>query len=167
MHLNPSPVSGIFLLVVVQSPGHVGPFCNPMDCSPPGSFIHGISQARTLEWVAISFSGGPSQPRQGPNPRPLHWQLGSLPLTHQGSSPFSFYCNNNIQQHSLTLCMHICQSLCLTLCDPMDCSPPGSSVHGILLTRILEWVAIPVSSGSSPPRDQTRVSHTAGRFFTI
>ena len=38
---------------------------------------------------------------------------------------------------------------CLTLCDPMDCSPPGSSVHGILQARILEWVAMPFSRGSS------------------
>ena len=43
---------------------------------------------------------------------------------------------------------------CLTLCDPMDCSPPGSSVHGILQARILEWVAMPSSRGSSQPRDQ-------------
>ena len=45
--------------------------------------------------------------------------------------------------------------------------PPGSSVHGILQVRILEWVAIPFSRGYSQPRDQTRVSHIAGRFFTI
>ena len=57
--------------------------------------------------------------------------------------------------------------LCLTLCDPMDCSLPSSSVHGILQAKILEWVAIPFSRGSSLPRDQTRVSCTAGRFFTI
>ena len=55
---------------------------------------------------------------------------------------------------------------CPTLCDPMDCSPPGSSVHGILQARTLEWVAIPFSRGSSQPRDQTQVSHTAGGFFT-
>ena len=48
---------------------------------------------------------------------------------------------------------------CPTLCDPMDCSPPGSSVHGILLVRILEWVAISFCGGSSWPRDWTRVSH--------
>ena len=48
--------------------------------------------------------------------------------------------------------------LCLTLCDPMDRSPPGSSVHGILQARILEWVAIPSSRGSSQPRDRTCVS---------
>ena len=44
---------------------------------------------------------------------------------------------------------------CLTLCDPMDCSLPGSSVYGILQARILEWIAIPFSRGSSRPRDQT------------
>ena len=55
----------------------------------------------------------------------------------------------------------------LILCDPMDCSPPGSSVLGILQARILEWVAIPLSRGSSRPRDQTWVSCIAGRFFTI
>ena len=58
---------------------------------------------------------------------------------------------------------------CLTLCDPMDCSPPGSSVHGILQARILEWVAMPSSSRSSQPRDRTCISCIsciAGRFFT-
>ena len=45
--------------------------------------------------------------------------------------------------------------LCPTLCDPMDCSPPGSCVHGILQARILEWVAVSSSRGSSPPRDGT------------
>ena len=51
-------------------------------------------------------------------------------------------------------------------CDPVDCSLPGSSVHGILQARILEWVAIPFSR-SSLPRDWTWVSCTTGRFFTI
>ena len=55
----------------------------------------------------------------------------------------------------------------VALCDPMDCSPPGSSVHGILQARILEWVAIPFSRGSSQPRDRTLVSYIAGRFFTV
>ena len=48
--------------------------------------------------------------------------------------------------------------LCPTLCDPMDCCLPGSSVHGILQARIQEWVAIPFSRGPSQPRDRTRVS---------
>ena len=56
---------------------------------------------------------------------------------------------------------------CQTLCDSMDCDPPGSSVHGILWARILELVAVPFSWGSSWPRDQTHVSHIAGRWFTL
>ena len=55
----------------------------------------------------------------------------------------------------------------LTLCNPMDCSPSGCSVHGILRARILEWVAIPFSRGSSQPKGQTWVSCIAGRFFTV
>jgi len=59
----------------------------------------------------------------------------------------------------------------LTLWDPMDCSPSGSSVHGILQARILEWLAVPSSKGSSQPRDQTHISslkspELAGRFCT-
>ena len=61
--------------------------------------------------------------------------------------------------------MLVAQS-CPTLCDPMDCSPPGSSLHEIFQARILKWVAISFSRGSSQPRDQTWVSCTAGRFFT-
>ena len=56
--------------------------------------------------------------------------------------------------------------LCPTHCDPMDSSLPGSSIHGIFQARILEWVAISFSRGSSPPRDLTQVSRTAGRLFT-
>ena len=71
--------------------------------------------------------------------------------------------------HVLYLYTHMCvctklfQS-CLTLCD---CSPPGRSVQGILQARILEWVAMPSSRGSSWPRDQTQVSCIASRFFTV
>ena len=56
---------------------------------------------------------------------------------------------------------------CPTLCDPIDGSPPGSPIPGILQARILEWVAIPFSRGSSRPRDQSQVYHIAGRFFII
>ena len=56
---------------------------------------------------------------------------------------------------------------CLTLCDPMDYSLPGSSVHGILQARTLEWFAMPFSRRSSQPRDWAWVSCTAGRLFTI
>ena len=55
--------------------------------------------------------------------------------------------------------MKVTQS-CPTFCDPMDCSLPGSSVHGILQARILDWVAVPFSRGSSQLRDRTQVSCT-------
>ena len=56
---------------------------------------------------------------------------------------------------------------CPTLCDPVDCSPPSSSIHGILQARILEWVAISFSRGSSRPRNRTQVSRIAGRHFIL
>ena len=65
-------------------------------------------------------------------------------------------------------CMHVLYLVaqsCLSLCDPMDCSPPCSSVHGILQARILEKVAMPSSRGSS--QDQTMVSCIAGGFFMV
>ena len=67
-------------------------------------------------------------------------------------------------QVSLYVCL--VAQFCQTLCDPMHCSLPGSSVQGILRARILEWVAIPFFRGSFQPRDWTWVSYIAGRFFT-
>ena len=64
------------------------------------------------------------------------------------------------------VCVCVCPraQLCLTLCNPMDCRQPGSSVHGIFLVRILEWVTMPSSRGSSRPKNWTCVSCTAGGF---
>ena len=56
---------------------------------------------------------------------------------------------------------------CLTLCDPMDCSLPGSSVHGIFQARVLEWISTSFSRGSSQPRDRTWISHIVDRRFTV
>ena len=56
---------------------------------------------------------------------------------------------------------------CPTLCDPMDCSLPGASVHGIFQARVLKWVATAFSRGSSQPRDRTLVSRIVGRRFTV
>ena len=58
--------------------------------------------------------------------------------------------------------MHAKSLHCVQLCDPVDYSPPGSFVHGILQARILEWVAMPSSRGSTQPRDQTHVSYVSG-----
>ena len=74
-------------------------------------------------------------------------------------------------QWVLTVCVCVC--VCVTRSavsdslDSIDCSSPGSSVHGILQARILQWVAISSSRGSSQPRDQTQVSCTANRLFTV
>ena len=63
--------------------------------------------------------------------------------------------------------LYLVTQLCPTLCNPMGSSPPGSPVHEILQARILEWVAMLSSRGSSGPRDRTQVSHIARRFFII
>ena len=91
----------------------------------------------------------------------LHFTRKKLPLGRKGS------CSEVIQKaapSSRCACWVSPVRLCVT---PMDCSPPGSSVHGILQARILEWVAMPSSKGSPPPRDQTRVSCVSciGRRF--
>ena len=66
----------------------------------------------------------------------------------------------------MNMCCLVAKS-CPTLCDPMECSPPGSSVHGISQARIWEWVATSCSKGSSQPRGQTWISCIASGFFTI
>ena len=75
-----------------------------------------------------------------------------------------------VQQNDSDVCVCVCV-LCVQSCpvlhDPMDCSPPGSSVHGILQARILDQVAISFSRGSFQPRDETWVSSIAGGSFTI
>ena len=67
--------------------------------------------------------------------------------------------------YGMCVCVMLVAQSCPTLCDPMDCSPPGSSVHGILQARILEWVAMPSSRGSSWPRNWNWVSCITGRSY--
>ena len=178
--------------------------------------VHGILQARILEWVAFRFSRGSSQPEI--EPRSLALLVDSLPtelsgkakwkkviwiLKYQGSglvwtiklgqsqwlliSPkaglYPEVPRKGVGKGSLPgttraelatsshFLLELVTQSCLTLCDPMDCSPPGSSVHGILQARILEWVAISSSRGSSQPsRDRTCNCYLnptlVGRFFT-
>ena len=84
-------------------------------------------------------------------------------LNHFTKSPTS---PSSLLFFRVCVCAKSLQS-CLNLCNPMDCSPPGSSVHRILQARILEWVAMPSSGGSSQPRDRTQVSHIASGYFII
>ena len=114
-----------------------------MNCSLPGFSVHGIFQARILEWVATSFSRVSSQPRN------------RCQVSHIAGGFFTSIC-----------CYCLVAKSCQTLCNPMNCSLPGFSVHGILQARILKWVDISFSRGSSQPRDQTHVSCLTGRFST-
>ena len=101
------------------------------------------------------------------SPHPYDSVLAKL-LYHRLSVPLAPPFKQTSGKFSLTsavLCL-VAQS-CQTLCNPIDCSPPGSPVHGILQARILEWVAVPSSRRSFPPRDRTQVSRIAGGFFTI
>ena len=79
-----------FSSLVVELLSHVW-LCDPMDCSLPGSSVHGISQARILEWVAFSYSRRSSRPRDQSSSL-SHWQADSLPMSHQGS-PFPLFCS--------------------------------------------------------------------------
>ena len=111
--------------------------CNPMDYT-----VYGILQARILEWEAIPFSRRSSQSREWMQVSCTAGRFYTIWATREVGT---FY----------VLCL-VAQS-CQTLCYPMDCSPPGSSVHGIFQARILEWVASSFSRRSSWPRDWTGV----------
>ena len=114
-----------------------------------------------------------------------HWSLRSSLITEQtlgintsasvvsvAWNSLKWVCNKAHFSFLNSKCAYVLAKLlqlCLTLCDPMDCSLPGSSVHGILQARILEPVALPSSRGPSWPRNQTPIScssYSAGRFFT-
>ena len=102
----------------------------------------------------------------------IKWDLLLWPGEfHEPYSPWGCKESDTTEQLSLALFILWLQmlvaQLCPTLCNSMDCSPPGSSVHGISQARILQWVAISFSRGSSWLRDQTQFCHNAGRFFTI
>ena len=259
-----SQISLLFSCYVVSNS------CNPMDCSPPGSSVHGISQARILEWVSniisqfswvqslsrvrlfvtpwtaacqaslsitnswsllklmsiksvmpsshhvIPFSSCPqSLPAPGSFPKSQLFTWGGqsigvsasesvLPMNTQDWSPSAWtgwislqskglsrvFSNTTVQKHQFFCAqlsspsnshintrplekpsnvmneMKSAQS-CPTLCDPTDCSLLGSSLHGILQARILEWIAISFSRGSSQLRDRTQVSCTAGTHFNL
>ena len=156
-----------------------------------GSSVHGI--LRILEWAVIPFSRGSSQARDWtrsptlhvhslpPEPpgKPQNTGVGGLTLLQQifpkpgtklGSPAFQVdslpaeHCQAPIKIKVLC-CSCLVTKSCPTLCDLMVYSPPGSSVHGVLQARILEWVAIFFSRGSSQPRDQSKVSCTGRQIL--
>ena len=151
-----------------------------MDCSPPGSSVHGILHARILEWVAINFSG--DLPDKGSNPALLHCRQIFYHFRHQGnprllikngpchSYPYH-YRKNSLERHKLksafTVCVcacahtrtHTCACMlsrsvaqwCLSLCSPMDSRLPGSSVHGIVQATYWSGLSCPTPGDHSIP----------------
>ena len=139
-------------------------FCNSMDCSLPGSSVHGIFQARILEWVAIALSRKSSRPwdrtcvsclagRFFTTEPPAKTEQSTVLWEPKGYNDWlprrgktgGF---RNIRMGSWRITAAAAKSLqsCPTLCDPIDGSPPGSPVPGILQARTLEWVAISFSN---------------------
>ena len=136
--------------------------CNPMDY-----IVHGILQARILEWVAFSFSRGFFQPRDGIQVSCVAGGFFISWATRETYTSDSLWSHG--LKHARLLCPPLSPGVCanscpwvgdailractlsrfsrVRLCDPTDCRPPGSSVRGILQARTLEWVAIS-SSGA-------------------
>ena len=135
----------------------------PTLCDPLDYRVHGILQARILEWVAFPFSRGSSWPRD------------QTQVFHIAGGFFTSWATREAQKDTCTPIFIVKESesesevaqSCPTLCYPMVCSLPGFSIHGILQARILEWVTISFSRGSSWPRDRIWVSHIGGRRFNL
>ena len=147
-----------------------------MDCSPPDFSVHGDSPGRNTGVGCHDLLQGIS-PIQGSKPGLLHCRRILYYLSQQRSPrilqwvayPFSTGSSGPCNQNGVS-CIALSEvaQLCPTLCNPMDCSLPGSSVHGIFQARVLEWVAISFfSRESSQPRDQTQGSCIACGFFTV
>ena len=133
----------------------------------PGCTCFSTSSSQVLEHKLSSHFHGLSCSAvcgnfldQGSNPWLLHWQADSLLLSHLGSPVLIVIRLLLWDGYHTCMCAKLLQS-CPTLCDPMDCSLPGSFVHGILQAGVLEWVAVSSSRGSSRPRDWTHVSYVS------
>ena len=147
-------------MCVFQSLSHVWLFATPWSvaCQAPLS----LEFSRQEYWSGLPFPSPRYLPNPGIKPRSPtleadFFTIWAIPLLNR-SSMKAIICLSHV-------CVSVAQSS-LTLCDPMDCSPPGSYVHGILQAEILEWVAIPFSKVSSWPRDGTCVSCVGSEFFS-
>ena len=118
------------------------------------------------------YALAPAEVIQAHPPKPTYPASSSLFLPHPdgtgcplplGTMSHKLFCNGDCLL--ICRCCYLVTKLCPILCDPMDCSPPGSSAHGICQARILEWVAISFCRGSSHSRDQICVSCLAGLFL--
>ena len=108
--------------------------CNPVDCCLPGSSVHGVLQARMLDYVVMPSSRGSSRPRDQ--------AVSFMSIALAGGF---FTTRNTWEAHAAAAkLLHSCP----TLCNPIDSSPPDSTIPGILQARTLEWVAISFSNAS-------------------
>ena len=139
--------------------------CYPMNYSPPGSSVHGIFQARTLEWVAIPFSRGSSWPRDGTQVSWIAGEFFTIWATREALSTPRTLNNRNAGITDEAKKSAVSEAK-VTQSYPTPCDPIDYTVHGILQARILEWVAIPFARASSQPRNWTQVSCIADGFFT-
>ena len=136
--------------------------CDPMDCSTPGLPVHHQLPELTQTHVhRVSDAIQPSHPLLSPSPPAFN--ISQHQGLFQGVS--SLHQVAKVLEFQLQWWWSSCEVMSDS-CDPMDCSLLGSSVHGIFQARILEWIVISFSRGSSWPRNWTQVSCISGRLFT-
>ena len=126
--------------------------CDSKDHSLPGSPVHGFLQARILKWVAVSSSRGSFQLRDWISISYVSW-IGRRALYH--------WCHLGKPTCRAVMCL--LAQLCLTLCNPVDHNPPGTSVHGDSPGKNTRGVAMPSSRGSSRLRDWIHIVSCFGR----
>ena len=133
-------------------------------CTTPWTVAHQV--ALSTEFSRQEYWGGLSFPTPGD----LHDPGIALPGRFFTTAPLKNIDIGSVPGKELSACevkwSEVAQ-LCLTLCNPVDCSLLGSSVHGIFQAIVLEWIAISFSRGSSQPRARTLVSQTVDRGFTL
>ena len=133
-------------------------------CTTPWTVAHQV--ALSTEFSRQEYWGGLSFPTPGD----LHDPGIALPGRFFTTAPLKNIDIGSVPGKELSACevkwSEVAQ-LCLTLCNPVDCSLLGSSVHGIFQAIVLEWIAISFSRGSSQPRARTVVSQTVDRGFTL
>ena len=131
--------SSAFFHLVVLSSVERGVLTSPViTVNLPVFPLSSVSSSRLSQLLCLEHTRGPA----------VSWWAESSPSSYVPLCSLYIFCSQVCTVHACS----VAQS-CLTLCDPMDCIPPGSFVHGILQARILEWVAISSSRRSSQPRD--------------
>ena len=149
--------------------------CDPMDCSPPGSYLHGILQARILEWAAFPSPNISSSMQNIAffllllrNSKASKWRM-------KISVHYMVFYWQKTKSQIISRCVYFIYTIwwwwfshkvVYDSCNPTDCSPPGSSVHGISQAGVLEWIVIPYTTGSSWSRVEPVSPALAGVLFT-